>query len=323
MQVIRGSLRKQIKDTVKLNQYLDQVQHDVLDHLELFMPQEGSEGERQLALGELLARYLVNVTVDNANLEGAPVIVEDNPVVHGLFGSIDYQAEEDVLMTDFSRVRAGSLLKAHGGYLLLHLRDLLADPLAWEKLRRFLRNGRVEIEEPGAAQMPMPAVSLRPQAVDVEVKLILIGTPELYYALQEEDPEFARRFPVKVDFADSFVADAETRHATAVFVAHTCRKYGIPHFSAAAVAALLEDAHREVDDQTRQSAQFARTEALVVESAAICHAPRPLRGRRPRGSALAGRRLRHDQPAQRLREGIALGDRLISPREPGWARSTD
>lgn len=313
MQVIRSSLRKQIKDTVKLNQYLDQVQHDVLDHLDLFMPQEGSEGERQLALGELLARYLVNVTVDNANLEGAPVLVEDNPVVHGLFGSIDYQAEEDVLMTDFSRVRAGSLLRAHGGYLLLHLRDLLADPLAWEKLRRFLRNGRVEIEEPAAAQLPMPTVSLRPQAVDVEVKLILIGTPELYYALQDEDPEFARHFRIKVDFADSFVADAETRHATAVFVAHTCRKYGIPQFSAAAVAALLEHAHREVDDQTRQSAQFARTEALVVESAAICSMRRDrCVGADHVAAALAGRRLRHDQPAQRLREGIALGDRLIS-----------
>jgi predicted ATP-dependent protease len=313
MQEIRSSLRKQIKDTVKLNQYLDQVQHDVLDHLELFMPQEGSEPDRQLALNELLSRYQVNVTVDNASLEGAPVLVEDNPVVHALFGSIDYQAEEDVLMTDFSRVRAGSLLRAHGGYLLLHLRDLLADPLAWEKLRRFLRNGRIEIEEPGAAQMPMPAVTLRPQAVDVEVKLILIGTPELYYALQEEDPEFARHFRVKVDFADSFPADAESRQATAVFVAHTCRKFGIPHFSAAAVAALLEDAHREVDDQTRQSAQFARTEALVVESAAICRAHRDRRVEAEYVSAaLDGRRLRHDQPAQRLREGILLGDRLIN-----------
>jgi len=312
LQDIRNGLRKQIKDTVKLNQYLDQVQHDVLDHLELFMPQEDNEPDRQEALSALLSCYQVNVAVDNAALEGAPVIVEDNPVVHALFGSIDYQAEQDVLVTDFSRVRAGSLLRAHGGVLLLHLRDLLADPQAWEKLRRFLRNGRVEIEEPAAAQMPMPAVSLRPQAVDVNVKLILIGTPELYYALQEEDPEFARHLRVKVDFTDSFPADGESRQATAVFVAHTCRKFGIAHFSAAAVAALLEDAHRQVDDQTRQSTQFARTEALVVESAAVC---RKRRGKRVEASdvagALEGRRLRHDHPAQRLRESILLGDRLI------------
>ncbi len=318
MQEIRSKLRKQIKDTVKLNQHLDQVQHDVLDHLELFLPQEGSEPDRQLALSELLSRYQVNVAVDNAAREGAPVLVEDNPVVHALFGSVDYRAEEDVLMTDFSRVRAGSLLRAHGGILLLHLRDLLADPLAWEKLRRFLRHGRVEIEEPAAAQLPMPAVTLRPQPVDVDVKLILIGTPELYYALQEEDPEFARHFRAKVDFADSFAADAESRQAAAIFVAHTCRKFGIPHFSASAMAALLEDAHREVDDQTRQSARFARTEALVVESAAAC---RGRGGKRVEpidvDAALEGRRLRHDHPAQRLREGIRLGDRLISLQGAG------
>lgn len=313
MQAIRNSLRKQIKDTVKLNQYLDQVQHDVLEHVELFMPQEGNEVERQEAMIDLLSRYQVNVAVDNAGLEGAPVIIEDNPVVHALFGSIDYQAEEDVLLTDFSRVRAGSLLRAHGGFLLLHLRDLLADPLAWEKLRRFLRNGRVEIEEPGAAQMPIPAVSLRPQGTDVDVKLILIGTPELYYALQDGDPEFARHFRVKVDFTDSFSADAQSRLATAVFVAHTCRRLGLPHFSATAVAALLEQAHREVDDQSRQSALFARTEALVMESATVC------RERRARlveaadvADALEGRRLRHDLPAQRMRESIRQGDRLIA-----------
>ncbi len=155
---------------------------------------------------------------------------------------------------------------------MLHLRDLLADGLVWEKLRRFLRSGRLQIEEPGTAFAPIAAVSLEPEAVDVEVKIILIGSREQYYELQEDDPEFARRFRVKVDFAESFSSNAETRRATAIFVAHTCRDLGLPHFSAAAVARLLEDGHREVDDQSRHSAIFARTEALVMESAALCRA---------------------------------------------------
>jgi predicted ATP-dependent protease len=291
----------------------------------LFTPVEDDDEVRQEALQQLLARYRVNLVVDNDGLAGAPVIVEENPVFRALFGSIEYQAEEDVLMTDFSRVRAGSLLKAHGGFLLLHLRDLLADELVWEKLRRFLRCGRVQIEEPGTALMPMAAVSLEPEAVDADVKIILIGSVEHYYALQEGDPEFARRFRVKVDFAESFAASDDTRNGTAVFVAHTCRKLGLPHFSAAAVARLLEDSHREVNDQTRQSAIFARTEALVAESAALCSA----RAGNPGGpanagtvghlvqaadveEALAAHRLRHDYPEQRLRESIAEGDRLIS-----------
>jgi predicted ATP-dependent protease len=324
LQAIRESLKKQIKDSAKLGAYLDQVLHDVLEQLELFTPVEDEEGEleRREALAQLLACYAVNVVVDNAGRSGAPVIDEQNPVFRALFGSIEYQAEEDVLMTDFTRIRAGSLLKAHGGFLMLHLRDLLADELVWEKLRRYLRSGRVQIEEPGTGGMPMAAMSLEPEAVDAEVKIVLIGSVEHYYALQEGDPEFARHFRAKVDFAESFLGSAETRSGTAVFVAHTCRRLCLPHFSAAAVARLLEDTHRQVDDQTRQSAVFDRTETLVVESAAsrrdrAASPGTPGNGKllvelRDVEDALAARRLRHDYPEQRLREAIAEGDQLIS-----------
>ncbi|WP_310566189.1 ATP-binding protein [Hydrogenophaga sp.] len=313
LQAMRVRLKKQIKDSVKLGSYLDQVEHDLLEHIELFVPQDSDDEVRQEALAQLLLGYRVNLVVDNAGRTGAPVIVEDNPVFHNLFGRIEYQADEDVMMTDFHRVRAGSLLRAHGGFLLLHLRDLVTDEQVWEKLRRFMRSGRVQIEEPGSSLMPMAAVSLQPEAVDVETKLILVGSIEDYYALQEADPEFARHFRVKVDFAESFPATAETRAASAVFVAHTCARLGLPHLSAAAVARLLEDAHREVDDQARQSAIFARTEALVAESAALCRARQGTRVEVDDvDAALAARRLRHDYPEQRLRESIAEGERLIS-----------
>lgn len=315
LQAVRLSLKKQIKDSVKLGSYLDQVEHDLLEHIELFIPQDADDEARQDALAQLLLGYRVNLVVDNAGREGAPVIVEDNPVFHNLFGRIEYQAEEDVMMTDFYRVRAGSLLRAHGGFLLLHLRDLLTDEPVWEKLRRFMRSGRVQIEEPGSSLMPMAAVSLQPEAVDVETKIILVGSVEEYYALQEADPEFARHFRVKVDFAESFPATADTRAASAVFVAHACARLGLPHFSAAAVARLLEDSHREVDDQARQSAIFARTEALVTESAALCQARQGTRVEADDvDAALAARRLRHDYPEQRLRESIAEGERLIDLR---------
>jgi predicted ATP-dependent protease len=312
IQNIRVSLKKQIKDSVKLGSYLDQVQHDVLEHIELFVAQETDDDVRQEALAQLLLGYRVNLVVDNAEQAGAPVIVEDNPVYHTLFGRIEYQAEEDVMMTDFFRVRAGSLIRANGGFLLLHLRDLLADPLVWEKLRRFMRSGRVQIEEPSSMLMPMAAVSMQPQAVDVEAKIILVGSAEEYYAVQEADPEFAKHFRVKVDFADSLPGTQETRSASALYVAHTCRKLGLPHLTAAAVARLLEDSHRQVDDQARQSAIFARTEALIAESASIC---RTRGGDRVEATdveaALAARRLRHDYPEQRMRESITDGERLI------------
>lgn len=311
LEAIRSGLKKQIKDAAKLNAWLDEIERDVYENLELFSGGEDDEG-RQEALNSVLARYRVNLVVDNGGQAGAPVIVEDNPLFRALFGSIEYQSENEVLVTDFSRIRAGSLLQAHGGFLMLHLRDVLADPLVWEKLRRFLRSGRLQIEEPGVSYSPIAAVSLVPEAVDIEVKLVLVGSREQYYELQEAAPELARHFRAKVDFADSFVASADTRRASAIFVAHACREFGLRHFSAAAVARLLEESHREAGDQARESAIFARTEAMVMESAAICRARGPgLVTAADVEAAIAAHTARHDYPEQRLREEIAEGDVLI------------
>lgn len=313
LQTIRGALRKRIKDTVKLGRWLEQVQQHVLDNLELFVAGEAAdEGARVDALLALLARLRVNVAVDHHDQTVAPVVVDDNPVYRSLFGSVEYEAESDVLVTDFSRIRAGSLLRAHGGFLLLHLSDLLADLAVWEKLRRFLRSGRLQIEEPGTMFAPISAVSLQPEPVDVDVKIVLIASVADYYLVQEGDPEVARHFRCKVDFAGSFRATDESRRATAIFVAHACRRMGLPPFDAGAVARLIEETHREAEDQSRQSAVFARTEALVMEAAAIA---------RGRGAArveafdvraaLEARARRHDYPEQRLQEAIADGERLI------------
>lgn len=313
LQEIRSRLKKQIKDAIKLNSYLEQVSHDVLENIELFVASEPDEVSRLEELSRVLSCYRVNLVVDNGSLHGAPVIIEDNPLFRALFGSIEYQTENDMLATDFTRIRAGSLLRAHGGFLMLHLRDLLADGLVWEKLRRFLRSSKLQIEEPGTAFAPIAAVSLEPEAVDVEVKIILIASRDEYYELQEADPEFARRFRVKVDFAESFSSGHDTRIAFAVFVAHSCKNLGLPHFSSGAVVRLLEDTHREVDDQSRQSANFARTEAIVMESASLCQARNAnLVEAEDVEAALLNRTRRHDYPAQRIQESFADGELLIS-----------
>ncbi|MBA4344443.1 MAG: ATP-dependent protease [Methylibium sp.] len=313
LQEIRNKLRKQIKDSVKLGHYLEQVQQDLLDNLELFQPGDEQEEVRAAALQEVLARLRVNVVVDNHGREGAPVIVDDNPLFRNLFGSVEYESDNDVLVTDFSRIRAGSLLRAHGGYLLLHLRDLLTDEQVWEKLRRFLRSGRLQIEEPGMVFSPISAVSLQPETVDVEVKIILIASVEEYYLVQEGDPEFARRFRCKVDFAESFNSSLETHRATAIFVAHACRRMGLPHFSAAAVSSLIEQTHREAEDQQRQSAIFAHCEALVMESAALASSRGAVRvDAQDVHAALLARMSRHNYPEQRLQESIIDGERLLA-----------
>ena len=316
-QRVMDALNKKIddrsdKEVLKLGIYLDQVQHDVLENLELFMPLSDDEARLE-ALDAVLSRFRVNLVVDNHDLVGAPVIVEDNPLFHNLFGSIEYETDEDVLVTDFSRIRAGSLLKAHGGFLMLHLRDLLSDEPVWGKLRRFLRSARLQIEEPGMAAAPIAAVSLRPEAIQVDVKIVLIGSIEAYYAVQDADPETAERFRCKVDFAETFKATSASNRSIAIFVAHTCQRLSLLHFSAAAVAALIEETHREAEDQTHQSAVFASTEALVIESSVIAQnsGAACVQAQDVRAAKLARIR-RHNYPEEQLQEMIVSGERLLT-----------
>jgi predicted ATP-dependent protease len=311
LQLIRNGLEAAVRDDAKLRQFLEQVDHAVLEALELFQPAD-DEAARLEALEAVLLLFRVNVVVDNHALKGAPVILEDNPLFRNLFGSIEYGSDGNELVTDFSHIRAGSLLKAHGGFLMLHLRDLLADEPVWEKLRRFMRSGRLQIEEPGMMHAPIAAVSLTPEAVDVQVKIVLVASVEEYYAVQAGDPEFARRFRCKVDFAESFSATADSARDTAIFVAHTCQRAALLHFSAEAVAALIEETHREAQDQSRQSAIFALSEALVMESADLAQRrSAPTVQAQDVRAAREARVHRLSYPEQRLQETIVDGERLL------------
>lgn len=319
-QELRSALNRFVADLVregdwdaKLLEYLDQMSAMILANLEVFQATHDGEEAKFEALAQILSRLQINLAVDNGQLSGAPVIVEENPVFRSLFGGIEYQKENDVLVADYSRIRAGSLLEAHGGFIMLHLRDLLADDWTLEKLRRFLRSGKLQIEEPSVSLAPFAALTLIPEPIEVSAKIVLIGSSEQYYELQDLDPEFTRHFRVKVDFAESFTSSHHTHRETAVFVAHTCRRLGLPHFSVGSVARLLEESHRRVDDQSRQSAIFALTEAIVIESTTFCNArggglvePEDV------DAALMARNQRHDYPEQCLQESISDGERLIA-----------
>lgn len=309
LKAIRSAFKLSAEDRSKFNHYLAKMEEDILDNIALFKIFDSDEDKHKEEIKSLLTRYQINLAVDNHDLKGAPVIIEASPSLRSMFGSIEYQSVEGVLETDFTRIRAGSLLKAHGGFLMLHLDDLLVDGLLWEKLCRLLRSNLLQIEEPGTTATQIPAVSLEPEAVRIRVKIILIGSREQYYLIQEENPELARRFRVKVDFADSFIANAQSRHASSIFVAHACHEAGLPHFTAAAVARLLEDCHRAANDQSRQSAIFSRTEILVLESAAQCKVHTGcLVDVADVENALQARIHRHNYPDQCLQDSIADGD---------------
>lgn len=318
LQGIRHGLCQQATNAAALGLWLDQAERALLENIDLFEdpgadPDSDAEDERKDALDDLQARCSVNLVVDHHGQTSAPVLVEDHPTMRTLFGSVEHGSGDDVVQAGHASIHAGSLLKAHGGFILLHLHDLAAEDGLWARLRRFLRRGSLQVEEGTPPQGTGSAPALQPEPVNVDVKIVLIGSVEEYYALQEADPDAARRFRAKVDFAERFAATPATYRATGIFVARSCERHGLPHFAAGAVALLLEQAHREADDQGRQSALFSRTEAVLIESAALCRA---------RGgtwvqahdvtAALHARVLRHNYPEQQLHEAVAEGERLIT-----------
>ncbi len=331
LQPARGIAGQLAPHAGRLAQWLDQVERALLGSIDLLEPYYGdneadAEADRRDDLDALLARCRVNLAVDNGGRTGAPVIVEDNPQLRSLMGSIDHGANADDAdpgQADVSAIHAGSLLRAHGGFILLHLHDLAAEEGLWPRVRRFLRSRRLQITGEASADGPGPGggagapAGLQPEPVDVDVKIVLIGSVDEFYALQDSDPEAARRFRVKVDFADRFIATPASHHATAIFVAHCCAQRGLPHFDPEAVALLIEQSHREADDQGRQSARFAQAEALVIEAAAQCRMRSPadattLVQAADVQAALAAQRLRHNQTEEELHQTLVEGECLIS-----------
>ena len=195
------------------------------------------------AAGYAVARRVVQLAL------GPDVTVVGAPGLGAIINSAPAAGGVGIVLAGWlgASIHAGSLLKAHGGFILLHLHDLVSEEGLWARLRRFLRCSRLHIDESGSSGSGSAPVALQPEAVTVDVKIVLIGSVDEYYALQETDPDTARRFRAKVDFVERFAASPATRIASAIFVAHSCKRRNLPHFGATAVALLLEQAHREAD----------------------------------------------------------------------------
>jgi predicted ATP-dependent protease len=263
-----------IEKDATLTNYFKLLQQDVLEYLEAWQPSPSGDSDSSLEalLSEsFFGRYRVNVLVEYQSMQNAPVIYDNDPSLQSLFGGIE-SAGDSSTTPDFMRLRAGNLLRADGGALLLHLRDILADeqngPQLLEKLHRFLRNGTLQIEDLSSSSSQGSSFVSAQAAIPVLVKLVLVATREDYYQLLDEKPDFFSYFPIKIEFAEKVKANAENYAAYAAFIAQKCQQFHCAHFSADAVTGLLQAMHRQEEDQTRLSTQFAALEKLILESAA-------------------------------------------------------
>ena len=247
--------------------YLNDVQKDIVEHVRDFIPRS----EKVLSFMELpqefnpFKRYQVNLMVDFSHTKSAPVIFEDNPNYSNLLGRIDHQAYMGSLVTDFTMIKPGALHKANGGYLILDARKILIQPYSWETLKRTLQAGEIRIESLERALSLMSTSSLEPEPIPLDVKIILVGDPLIYYLLSAYDPEFHNLFKVAADFDES-VSREKSSHDYARLLGTIARHEKLKPLSQNAVARVIEHSARLVGDAEKLITHLETIGDLLTES---------------------------------------------------------
>ena len=214
------------------------------------------------------ARYQVNVLVTHADGNGAPVIVEPNPTYYNLIGKTEYRAEFGAMVTDFTMIKPGALHLADGGYLILQARDVLTSPFAYEGLKRALRSREIRIESLGETVGMVPTATLRPDPIPLDVKVVLVGTPDLYHMLYALDEEFDKLFKIRADFDIVMDRTPEAVQDYARAIAAICHRNQLCHLDPSAVAGILEYSARLAARQDKLSLRFNEVVEIVFEATA-------------------------------------------------------
>ncbi len=260
-----AACRQTYHEQASVLRYLEEMQTDVIDNLNAFLSPESEDTEATAPFDFL--RYEVNLFVDHSQTRGAPVYVEPNPTLPNLAGRMEYEMRFGVMSTHFMNLKAGCLHRANGGYLVLNARDLLSQGAAWEALKRAIDGRVIRFQTPelmdGAQVL---AKSLEPEPIPLSIKVILLGSPGLYYTLYEQDEDFSELFKVRADFDTVMPRDDAHEVEYARFIASRCREEGLRHFDRPAVEKIVEFGSRQAGDQDRLSTRFGELADVVREA---------------------------------------------------------
>ncbi len=257
-------------------------------------------------------QYSPNLVVGHEPDEGAPVVFESHPTYDNLFGRIEYSTDQGVLYTSYRQLRSGALHRANGGYLILEAEKLLSEPFVWEALKRALHSRQLKMESPLVELGRVAAATLIPQVIPLQVKVVVIGSRELYYALQELDPDFQEMFRLLVDFDEDIVLTEETLPQFAQLLRARTSEEGMAPLTAAAVQQLARYSARLAEHKERISASLADLFQVVSEADFMrCSAGAELTDAEHIEQAIAARITRTGRVSARIMDDMLSGVILI------------
>ena len=264
-------IKSKYKRNKKINQFLNDVKQDVLKNVSYFL-EEDKQPVGQPQQGPIQKRpdpclnYRVNLFIDNSNREGCPVIMDSNYSYQNLFGKLEYENYYGALKTDFTMLKPGLLQKANGGYIIFQAKDLLANGACYEELKRVLRVKEISIDNITDQRSSMAMISLKPEPIPLDVKVILIGNANIYHTLLSMDTDFRKLFKIKVEFEETAPINEENVNKLARFVHTFCEQEELPPLDRGAMARIVEYASRLAGDNDKLSTRFTDIAQVVGEA---------------------------------------------------------
>ncbi|OPY78802.1 MAG: Lon protease [Syntrophorhabdus sp. PtaU1.Bin058] len=263
-------MEKKYHDREKVEQYLKNVEEEILSHLDEFRVTEEQPSPipflKMPKAETSFSKYSVNVIVNNGERKGAPVVYESNPTYLNLFGRLEYKVQYGMATTDFTMIKAGSLHKANGGYLVVDAMELLRNPFSYDALKRALKNKEIKIEDILEQYRLVSTAGLKSEPIPLNAKVILVGNPYLYYLLHNYDEDSRELFKVKADFDSRMERTPENIMKYAAFVAQCQKEENLLPFDRTGVAKIVEYGSRFADHQEKLSTKFSLIADLIREA---------------------------------------------------------
>ena len=269
-----NNVKANYKRNKKINNFLDNVKKDILKNVNAFMNTENENDNKQQLPPQVRAmqnnepwlNYRVNLFVDNSNLEGAPVIMDSNYTFQNIFGKLEYENQYGIMKTDFTMLKPGLLQKANGGYIIFQAKDLLSNPQCYENLKKVLLVKEVSSENNMEQRSSMMLVSLKPEPIPLDLKVILIGNSEIYHTLLSMDDDFRKLFKIKVEFEEDAPKTEENIAKLVKFVRSYCEQEDLLDVDKEAMARIVEYASKLSGDKEKLSTQFSEIGQIVGEA---------------------------------------------------------
>ena len=264
-------LLEKYRDFADVVDFIKAAQQDILRNIDTFKTgggpgTDGAPVDTPWTRDLPFRKYQVNVLIDNSKTQGAPVVVALNPSYTNVFGRVEKETQFGAMYTDFTLIKPGALHRGNGGYIVIPVEDILAQYASWDSLKRALRSHEIVIEEMGERLGFLSSKTVQPQAIPLDIKVILIGPAHIYYALHEYDANFPELFKVKADFDTEMPSTEQNVRDYLAFISMFCQREKLRHLDKTAVARVLEQAARLAEDQTKLSTHFGVIVNLIREA---------------------------------------------------------